>query len=455
VKNRKFDYIAMLIRILISLSSVKMERWIRGDRGGEKMVLRKIVAALLLLAVLCPVLSVAQMGGPMGPMGPMGSMEPMERYQYGMGMRHGSGMYGLGFMHSAGNWLGDYVNFEIDADGSVIDYSVGGFPVFDRIYFEDFQYEENITTGTVTRLIGDDATKIIQLHDNPCGNINLMAVTAAKAVFELSEEVTPSAIEGGVMIESDDIAAYILSSYYQGTDVAFTIASGRVLVEMPAGSVVVVRTGAVNLPISSGPYRETWMSANRIMAGGIAGGRFGCELAIGNQSTYSPVNYSTGITCWADQFDRDRLRIRVRSTDPTGTLVGINFDSRSFDVGDPDRLQVWLNDRLMNRTRDLDRLYNETGVPQCWWLAQDNAVQMLCNIPEFSEQVITIEPGGAPEVTPIVTPEVTPAPTATQGPTPIASPSETPTPTPTPPGFEVAFAIAGLLAVAYIVKRGG
>lgn len=415
------------------------------------MLLKNTVAALLLFVVLCPVLSVAQMGGQMGPQGPMGPMEPMERYQYGMGMRHGSGMYGLGFMHSAGNWLGEYVNFEIDTDGSVINYSVGGFSVFDKIYFEDFQYEENITTGTVTRLIGDGSTKIIQLHDHPCGNINLMAVTAARAVFELSEEVTPSEIEGGVVIESDDVTAYILSSYHQGAGVAYTIESGRVLADMPAGSVVVVRTGAVNLPIGSGPYRETWRSANRLMAGGIAGGRFGCEIAIGNQSTYSPVNYSAGIQCWADQFERERLRIRVRSTDPTGTLVGINFDNRSFNLGDPDQLQVRLNDRLMNRTRDLDRLYNETDVPQCWWLAQDNAVQMLCNIPEFSEQVITIEPGGAPEVTPAVTP----APTATPVPTPVASPSETPTPTPTTPGFGVVFAIAGLLAVAYIVKRGG
>jgi PGF-CTERM protein len=418
------------------------------------MLLRKTIAALLLFVVLCTTATAAQMGGQMGPGGPpgsMGPMEPMERYQYGMGMRQGSGMYGFGFMHSAGYWLGDYVNFGIDVDGSVIDYSVGGFPVFDRIYFEDFQYEENITTGAITRLIGDGATKIIQLHDNPCGNINLMAVTAAKAVFELSEAVTPSEIEGGVMIESDDVTAYILSSYYQGAGVTYSIESDRVLVDMPAGSVVVVRTGAVNLPIGSGPYRETWRSANRLMAGGIAAGRFGCEIAIGNQSTYSPANYSAGIQCWADQFDRDRLRIRIQSTDPTGTLVGINFDNRSFNLGDPDLLQVRLNDRLMNRTRDLDRLYNETGVPQCWWLAQDDAVQMLCNIPEFSEQIITIEPGGAPEVTP----EVTPAPTATQAPTPVASPSETPTPTPTTPGFGVVFALAGLLAAAYIVKRGG
>ncbi|MDI6810681.1 MAG: PGF-CTERM sorting domain-containing protein [archaeon] len=56
---------------------------------------------------------------------------------------------------------------------------------------------------------------------------------------------------------------------------------------------------------------------------------------------------------------------------------------------------------------------------------------MICNIPQFSEQIITIESG--------VTPEVTPTPS--------------PTPTPTPPGFEAVFAIAGLLTVAYRVLR--
>jgi len=46
-------------------------------------------------------------------------------------------------------------------------------------------------------------------------------------------------------------------------------------------------------------------------------------------------------------------------------------------------------------------------------------------------------------------------------PTPTPSPSPTPTiaPTPTPeegvPGFEVVFAIAGLLAVAYLFRRRG
>ena len=423
------------------------------------MLLRKtIIAALLVVLVVSPFVSAAFMGSPAGP---MGYMEPQGRFQQGIEMRHGSGMYGLGFMHSAGMWLGEYANFEIiDAEGAVINYSVGGFPVFDRISFEDFQYEENITIGMVTRIIGDDATKIIQLHDNPSGNINLMAFTAARAIFDLPEGATPSEIDGGVLVESEEVIGYIINSYYYGADVTYTIEPNRVIAAMPAGSMVVVRTGAVNLPLGSGQYRESWMATNRVIAIGIAGGRYGCEIAIGNQSTYSPLNYSTEIECWADQFERDRLRIRVRSTTVTGTLIGINFDNRSFDIDDPDRLQVRLNDRLMNRTRDLNRLYNETDIPQCWWLEQAGSVQMICNIPRFSEQIITIEPGVTPEVTPTPSPAPSPAPSPTPTPTPSPTPAvsppvtPTPTPTPTPPGFEVVFAIAGLLAVAYILRRG-
>jgi hypothetical protein len=427
---------------------------VREGRKGEKMLLRKTVATLLLVLVACPFVSAAFMGGPAGSMGHMG---PHGRFQQGIEMRHGSGMYGLGFMQSAGMWLGEYVNFEIDAEGAVINYSVGGFPVFDRIFFDDFQYEGNITTGMVTQISGDNSTKILQLHDNPSGNINLMAVTAARATFNLSDGVTPTEIEGGVLVESEEVIGYILNSYYHGADVTYTIESNRVIAEMPAGSVVVVRTGAVNFPLGTGQYRESWRLTNGLIARGIAGGRYGCELAIGNQSTYSPLNYSTEIECGADQFDRDRLRIRVRSTTVTGTLIGINFDNRSFDLGDPDRLQVRLNDRLMNRTRDLTRLYNETDVPQCWWVEQDGSVQMICNIPRFSEQIITIEPGVTPEVTPTPTPSPMPSLTSSPEPTltPTPAPSPTPTPTPEEPGFEVIFAIGGLLlAVVYILRRG-
>ena len=52
-------------------------------------------------------------------------------------------------------------------------------------------------------------------------------------------------------------------------------------------------------------------------------------------------------------------------------------------------------------------------------------------------------------------PEPTPTPTPTPPPTPIpiVTPTPIPSPTPTPPGFKAVFAIAGLLAVAYLLIR--
>ena len=67
----------------------------------------------------------------------------------------------------------------------------------------------------------------------------------------------------------------------------------------------------------------------------------------------------------------------------------------------------------------------------------------------------TPTPGETPATSP--TPGATLTPTVTASPTPVATVSPAPTPTPSParkpwiPGFEVVFAIAGLLTVAYLV----
>ena len=61
----------------------------------------------------------------------------------------------------------------------------------------------------------------------------------------------------------------------------------------------------------------------------------------------------------------------------------------------------------------------------------------------------------SPTVTPTPTPSETETPSPSLSPTsmPAVTPTASPTPTPTPPGFEAVFAIAGLLAVAYLVLR--
>jgi len=78
----------------------------------------------------------------------------------------------------------------------------------------------------------------------------------------------------------------------------------------------------------------------------------------------------------------------------------------------------------------------------------------------YSPGAATPTPTPTPSPTPTITPKptaisvATPVITATPVPaTPTPAPTSTPSPTPKPPGFEAAFAIAGLLAVAYLVLR--
>ena len=76
----------------------------------------------------------------------------------------------------------------------------------------------------------------------------------------------------------------------------------------------------------------------------------------------------------------------------------------------------------------------------------DAKVEILTAVP--------VTPTPEVEVTPTPEVEVTPTPEVEEPtPTPRVEEEPTPTPTPEPPGFEAVFAIAGLLAVAYLVLR--
>jgi len=68
-------------------------------------------------------------------------------------------------------------------------------------------------------------------------------------------------------------------------------------------------------------------------------------------------------------------------------------------------------------------------------------------------EITAAVPTPTPVVSPTPTPVVSPTPPPEVTPTPTPTPVETPTPTPKPPGFEAVFAIAGLLAIAYLVLR--
>ena len=89
-----------------------------------------------------------------------------------------------------------------------------------------------------------------------------------------------------------------------------------------------------------------------------------------------------------------------------------------------------------------DLTFDENGDVEgsyCEWFIADNGSIVLGN---------PIEMKG-----PVVMP--TPSPSPSPSPTPTIAPTPTPTPEEGVPGFEAVFAIAGLLAVAYLLRRRG
>ncbi len=95
----------------------------------------------------------------------------------------------------------------------------------------------------------------------------------------------------------------------------------------------------------------------------------------------------------------------------------------------------------------------------CEWTITDKGHAVLGNPIELKGPIVPSTPSPKPTVVETPTPTVveTPKPTVVETPTPTVAETPTPTvaetPTPTPPGFEVGFAIASLLAVAYSVRR--
>jgi len=71
----------------------------------------------------------------------------------------------------------------------------------------------------------------------------------------------------------------------------------------------------------------------------------------------------------------------------------------------------------------------------------------------LGEWEVEVDVDGTVETTTVNILEAAPTPTPTVTPTPTPTPTVTPTVTPPTPGFEAVFAIAGLLAVAYLVLR--
>jgi PGF-pre-PGF domain-containing protein/PGF-CTERM protein len=116
----------------------------------------------------------------------------------------------------------------------------------------------------------------------------------------------------------------------------------------------------------------------------------------------------------------------------------------------------WLSEKgISSESVKLARYNNTWEILKTEKVSEDSErIYYKAEIPGFSVFAVIAAPAATPtpQTTP-ATPVATPTPTPTPVMTPIPAATPTPTPKPPTPGFEAIFAIAGLIAVAYLLRK--
>ena len=172
-------------------------------------------------------------------------------------------------------------------------------------------------------------------------------------------------------------------------------------------------------------------------------------------STITDANWDSATQCEGEPTPK------VAESSETFTVTGLSSGTTYyFAIKTADEVPLWSPlSNIASGTTESVRRGGVKGAPR------DSDGDGYSDVPEMlagtdkddpcdpnpeSAACLALKPAATPTPAPTPAPTVTPTPTPTP---PAAAPTPTPTPTPEPPGFGAVFAIAGLLAVAYLVLR--
>lgn len=385
----------------------------------------KITAFLLAIALLALPAFGQMGGGMMGSGGTGGGMmggKAGDMMNRGQEMRSQQGMMGMGFMHSGGNSYGNYVTFSVDNNtGAVMDYGISGITVFDSINISNFNFKDSATLGALTRITNRDGSVVLQLHDNPAAVINIGTKAATTITFDLADGVNASKEDNIVKIEAGNLTAFIASTNATSVNVA----GGEVRIDSIGGNAI-FRAVPVNMPIEGMHQR---------FMGEMMRNRAGAEVSVGVSDKYSIVNYSENMNVMIKSMDKDRMRMMINSTDPSGKFIMMNLDNSSLMWNERQKVRFYLDNKSMRQVMTADELYDSKE--SSFWLTMPggNRMQAMMYIANFSEHAVDIAVEDA----------TTPTPAGAQE-------AKTPVSTPATPGFEVALGLLGT-GIAYHLKR--
>lgn len=288
------------------------------------------------------------------------------------------------FALAQGSFVGTYVSFSWDAgNASVLDHTVGGCLVFDRIQLRDDSASEVQVEkrGRVVAIATDDAR--LKLHDNPGGVLNARSEDDASIVFTLDEAITATLNKSKVRLQGCGNWTATL----HGDDLAM---SGRTLT-LEGHATFVAHDDDPTLPPVSREHRAELERAkeHRTIGGEV--------VVVGRDADdIAEVELDANVSLEA-QHTSDGLRVVVNGTGAARTIV--------LNVG----AGIVKGDRVVVRYYDeANGTFHEVGItkadsladvldpsgdegPEYWVVHDDSGTQVLVSVPRWSVHAFTVQ----------------------------------------------------------------
>ncbi|MCZ7401614.1 MAG: hypothetical protein O8C61_05275 [Candidatus Methanoperedens sp.] len=301
-----------------------------------------------------------------------------EMYDNGSRMRNARGMMGMGFYNSKNSNYGSYVTFSVDnTTGNVLNFAISGVAIFNSINIQGFDFKSSTTEGAQTKIASMDGSTGIQIHDNPAAVFDIKTGNSTTLNFNLASGASATKQDNTITITAGNITAYIVSEKAS----SINIAGNQVSIDTSGNTIF--RASPTNMPNDKmeGRFMEQ-----------VKTKKAGAEVSVGKSDKYSIVNYSD-MNVSMKSIAKDRMRMTVNSSDPSGKFILMNIDNSSLIWNEGQKITLYLDNKTLREVGTEQELYNATE--SSFWLNKtgNNKMQALVYISKFSPDRYCCSPG--------------------------------------------------------------
>lgn len=289
---------------------------------------------------------------------------------------------------------GRFVTFDYDnANGTISDFQIftgdSFIQIFDQVVLEDFDHVETYVSGAVFMMNGTEVR--VTIHNNP------------RTIIQVSNPYSDVPFKVDYMVNGDIDITETASSRPYSIKYRLTMDDIEGVINTPLNATlddnVITVDGqghhetAHSLFMNKPNYTGEEDGRQQQIQDGIAEERIGAELDIvgeGEGNISHQVKYRESLHMRIIFMEQQRLRIRIQSEEPNGTCIMLRIEKQSLDL-EIDQIRLEVDGEKAEKTSLEEVLETGEDVKYNIQEREDGILEIIVNMPYFSEREITIE----------------------------------------------------------------